>query len=81
MRPTKKQMEEFKKRIENWKSDEDDKEMAKVYEADRKDLMKVYKLLQQGKIEDAEKVVYDLDTIVREKIPNAIYNLITKDNS
>ena len=55
--------------------------MAKVYEADRKDLMKVYKLLQQGKIEDAEKVVYDLDTIVREKIPNAIYNLITKDNS
>ena len=74
-------MEEFKKRIENWKSDEDDKEMAKVYEADRKDLMKVYKLLQQGKIEDAEKVVYDLDTIVREKIPNAIYNLITKDNS
>jgi len=73
---------EFEKAIKGWKAcADDDNEMKRVYISDRKDLRKVLSLIKVGKIEEASIKAYWLDTVVRDVIPNDVYNYIMDEKS
>jgi len=80
MKITKKLLNEFEKAIKAWDCSEEDKvkdpEFAKCYAKDRKDLTIALNLLKAGKIEEASKKIYWLDTIVRDQVPQKLYNLL-----
>jgi hypothetical protein len=77
MKITKKMLDEFKASIDGWGDfRSDDKELIKCYADDRKQLMRVYKLLKAGKVRQALKVANDLDTIVRDQITDDIYGVM-----
>lgn len=80
---TKKDMASFQKSIRAWKNNFKDKEMVACYKKDRKDLRKVLSLIKKGKYSQAGKLAWDVDTIVREQIPQKVYNIIAEayDNS
>jgi hypothetical protein len=67
-------IEDFKTNIENWKGADD---MAKIYASDRKQLMRIYNFIKEGKLRQARNEAYYLDTILRDQIPSVVYNHIT----
>ena len=72
---------EFKEAIKDWNDPKADKEMKKVYMADRKDLRQIVSLMMSGKIKEASEKAYWLDTIVRDVIPNSAYDYITNEKN
>ena len=82
-RINKEMLENFDKMIKEWKWNEGDygdpKFMKKVYAADRRCLNTVYRCIVNGKYAAAGKYASNLDTIIREQIPNDIYDIIMDD--
>jgi hypothetical protein len=77
MKLIKQMMKEFKKKIAEWKADPEDlKYMITVYAEDRKNLTRVYNLLEKGKVKQAAKEAWSLDTIVRDQIPEDVYDFM-----
>jgi len=72
------ELDKFKKNIRAWKADkgEKDKSFVKSYAKDRKDLTRVLKLTQKGSFKEALEYLEDLDTIVRDEVPRAVYNFL-----
>lgn len=70
-------LEEFEKAIRDWKNtDKRYTTLNKVYASDRKDLRAVLKALKEGNMKKAKDLTWHLDTIVRDVIPNDIYEAI-----
>lgn len=64
--------------IKNWQPEKgDDASMRACYTQDRKDLRKVLSLCKRGKWQEAIEFARGLDTLVREMIPNGIWDHIT----
>ena len=81
-RITKKQIEKFEKVIRVWKAEgamKRDKQMVLCYKNDRKDLRNIVSLIKRGEYEEAGNVAYWLDTVVRDLIPEEIYDVIMKN--
>lgn len=66
----------FEQAIRNWKlpAGSGCKDLAPVYAQDRKDLRKVLALFKAGKYKETCRAAWNLDTIVREKIPSSVVN-------
>jgi hypothetical protein len=63
--------------IDQWRSQPgDDVDMRKCYTADRKDLRHVLLLYKKGKWAKAGEFASHLDTLVREMIPDPIWDVI-----
>jgi hypothetical protein len=74
---------DFKKAIAEWKKSGEewgkkgDKEMLKVHEDDVEDLNFVLTLTEEGDYKNAEKRMYNLDTIVRDQVPTELYEFLS----
>jgi hypothetical protein len=72
----------FAAKIAAWKRDGDkwaaegDREMAEVHEKDVGDLQAIYNAVRRGDYRDAARLARNLDTLVRDQIPNRLYNAI-----
>lgn len=55
-----------------------DYELIKLYEDDLKELRSFAKLVNQGQLTRASKMIDRMDTAVYEVIPNQTYNYVTK---
>lgn len=63
------------------KSFKDDAEMRQVYKNDRADLHKLAKHVESGNLKKAYEHMSNLDTLVRDVVPDHSYNFITKHGS
>lgn len=71
-------IEEFEESIRGWThSAGEGKDMAKAYTADRKALREVLSLFRKKKFKEALEKAWRLDTIVRERIPDRAWIIIT----
>jgi hypothetical protein len=52
--------------------------MMRMYQRDVRDLRKVYKLWSQGKYNQADEVVWKMDTAGRENIPDSVWQDIQR---
>ena len=79
---TKEMLENFDNAIKAWKFEDGDygdpKSMKKVYAADRRQLNSVYHRIVNGEYASAGNYARGLDTIIRDVIPNDIYDVIMK---
>jgi hypothetical protein len=69
----------FEKVIDKWRHTFDadrDKEMIKVHREDAKDLTKGLNMLRAGKYEEARRHFEYLDTVVRELVPDNIWDYL-----
>lgn len=75
---TEKDLAQFEKNIKAWKAHNFlyDREFVKQYVKDRKDLRMIVSLIKKGNLVMAGRKAWLLDTIVREQIPNKIFNII-----
>lgn len=76
------EMKKFDKNIKAWAKNavgEKDKELAKGYRDDAKDLRRVYDLMLDGEYKKARRELEDLDTLVRDQVPNTVYNFLMDD--
>jgi len=55
-------------------------ETARMYEQDVKDLTDILNLITRGNYKAAWKIIYWVDTAVREELPVRLYNFIAKEN-
>lgn len=62
--------------VEALKDGHDADELREAYKADRRDLRKVYKLIKDNKLKKAINVGYDLDTEMRELIPDDVWEYL-----
>ena len=69
------EVDSFEKAIDAWKDDTADAHMKKAYAADRKGLKNVLNLFKKGKLKEAYQVAWDLDTIVRDQIPDKVWKI------
>jgi hypothetical protein len=72
-----KALTQFKHNIEHWRKmglDSNDPELRDMYAKDTEDLKTVYNAYKQGRYDVARKFTQRLDTIVRDQIPQDIYN-------
>ena len=78
MKLTKKMIKEFESEIKDWCEDaeETDPEMIKAYEDDREDLEYIRDLMVEGDYDYAAQRAGDLDTVVRDQIPEAIWDFL-----
>ena len=53
-----------------------DKEMARTYAKDARDLQAIYDAVEQGDYSKATRLARRLDTVVRDEIPVRLYNAI-----
>lgn len=68
--------------IDSWRaSPGEDAEMRKCYTQDRKDLRRVLTLYKRGSWKQAADFADSLDTLVREMIPDPIWDSIQSTNS
>lgn len=67
-------MDKFKRSINKWSGGNSG--LKHVYAQDRKDLREVYNLLRQKEFDKAKEKAYWLDTIVRDQIPQDVYNFM-----
>jgi hypothetical protein len=58
-------------------NDDDDPRLAKEFRSDAKDLRKVARLVDEGHIQRARDAA-GLDTIVRDQLPKAFFDLLEK---
>lgn len=78
-----KKMREFAKsylahNLRQWR---DDASMIKMFRADASDFRRIAALIRIGKIKEAGRIAYSMDTAPRERIPQAIWNLVCpRDN-
>ena len=81
MKITKTLLNKFEKAIKAWdcsvQAKKNDPEFAKMYMKDRRDLRKALNLLKKSKIKEAAEKIYWLDTIVRDQVPQEIYDLLS----
>jgi hypothetical protein len=76
-----KELRTFEMVIQEWgHSDEVDPDLAITYKKDKIELHKVLNRLKKGDIKGAKKLIDDMDTIVRDVIPESLYNKLYKDN-
>lgn len=72
-------IDEFAESIRGWThSAGEGKDMAKVYTADRKALREVLGLFRKKKYKEALEKAWHLDTIVRERIPDRAWSMMTE---
>ena len=57
---------------------EKDKEMKKQYYRDAHDLNEIADAIRGGDHKQASRLIYDLDTLVRDQIPARLYNYVMK---
>lgn len=73
---------EFEKSIARWSHqgqeahDLGDEELAQAYASDVRDLKRFLQMYKEGKLDEAWAMARNLDTIVRELIPDPIYNFL-----
>lgn len=78
-RHTDKMIKDFERAIKNWRHEpDDDQEMIDCYSDDRKDLKHALKLMTLGMYEQAWDIVAGLDTIVRDQVPEDVYNFLMR---
>jgi hypothetical protein len=68
--------------IANWEQNGkecSDADLAEAYQSDVRDLWKVHAAMKKGDLALAAKIAFDLDTIVREQIPNSVYELLERE--
>ena len=73
----------FRQAIQKWAASAettDDKELAKQYHRDAKDLLAVMARIECGNMYSAMQLIKQLDTLVRDQIPKRLYNFIAKAN-
>lgn len=76
-RHTDKMVEDFKAAINKWRHcPNDDQEMIDCYKDDRGDLTLVLEMMKQGEYAQAWDRVADLDTIVRDQVPENVYDFL-----
>jgi hypothetical protein len=68
-------------RAERWneggkKSSKGDKKMLECYRNDRKDLKAVARLVARGKLREARDAAAELDTIVRDELPDTFFTVL-----
>lgn len=73
---TKNMLDNFKRNIDNWVNPSPDKTMDKVYATDRKQLLSVYNYCLKSEYKRAANLAYKLDTVVRDQIPNDVYDFL-----
>jgi hypothetical protein len=80
---TKEMLDNFDNVIREWKWNKGDygdpKSMKKVYASDRKNLNSFYTLIEKGDYCKAGRYASNLDTIIRDIIPDDIYDIIMDD--
>lgn len=76
MKITKKLIAKFLKAINAWKENKETKDLKAVYAEDRVDLMCIYNLCKEGNLKQAASMANQLDTIVRDVIPEDLYEAI-----
>jgi len=79
MKITKAMLNEFEKAIKAWDCPDSltsDKSMVNCYNKDRRDLMVVLNNLKKGNFQKAHDKLYWLDTIVRDQVPNDVYDYV-----
>ena len=57
---------------------ESDRDMKKQYLKDAADLDKIANAIRGGDNKQAARLIYDLDTLVRDQIPARLYNYVMK---
>jgi hypothetical protein len=75
-RPHAKHLKELARSIERWGlqgKECSDAEVAGAYESDVKDLRRVHSAIAKDEIDEAAKIAFGLDTIVRDQIPESVY--------
>jgi len=79
----KKLLKEFDKSIESYRTmegynydEEDRKEMSEVHESDAEDLREIYDLCSDDNFKEAYRNARHLDTLVRDLIPQGIWDII-----
>ena len=76
---TKKQLNDFEKAIKAWVCPDSltsDKSIVEFYKKDRADLRIALNYLKKGKTEEAIGKIYWLDTVVRDQVPQKIYDAL-----
>lgn len=79
IRITKQHIKDFNKAIRAWKDNgsfKNDKGMLACYKKDRADMRKIVTMLKKGQFSEAGEAMWGLDTIVRDQIPNSVYDLV-----
>ena len=73
---------EFKAQIDDWARQgaeaerKGDHALARTYARDVQDLRAVYDAVADGRVADAARHIEQLDTIVRDQVPNAVFRAI-----
>ena len=71
-----KPVRDFEKAIKAWDcGKEDEKDLSAADAADRKDLQKVLDLFKKGEFKKSFNAAWGLDTIVRDQIPDSVYDI------
>jgi len=82
MKITKTMIKNLQKSIKNWTIErhapdfQKDKSLKEMYKNDRQDLRKVLNLIRTKKPYDAALFLYNLDTVVRDQVPTALYDTL-----
>lgn len=77
IRIKKQYIKDFEKAIKAWKAQRgDDKELIACYKNDRADLRKIVSFIKKRQFKEADEAIYELDTVVRDQVPEEIYDLI-----
>jgi len=72
-----KMIQEFRDAIKNWTDPKGPRtDLEKAYTSDRKALRKGLSLFRQGKYKEASSHLFMLDTIVRDQIPQSVYDFL-----
>lgn len=73
---TKKMLKSFESAIKRWKDENEDPEMLNVYSEDRLALTNILEALRENNNKKAWELIENLDTIVRDQVPEAIYDIL-----
>lgn len=80
MKITKDILKRFETVIENWVPDEKDPhDLRKVYTDDRRTMRGVLKAIQDGNLKLAAKRMANMDTILRDNIPQDLYDILSEN--
>jgi len=78
MNPNKDLCDAFAEAIRAWRdtSKRPEPKMVKCYTSDRVQMRHVLSLFRQGKILQSARAAYDMDTILRDLIPNGMWDIM-----
>ena len=76
------ELEQFRQSIESWERQgqeagrDGDAELAAGYAEDVADLRAILRLIETGALDEAAEAIDRLDTLIRDQIPDRLYDLV-----